>query len=87
MRVQQRTVSCWGRSGRNQTGNRTVAARYIADLAGVPPELRFVELALGDTRACALDDQGALYCWGDGPHGETGDGSHASAIPVAVGSP
>jgi alpha-tubulin suppressor-like RCC1 family protein len=81
------TVYCWGRSSRNETGNRTVTLRNIADLAGVPPELHFTELALGDTRACALDDQGALYCWGDGPHGETGDGSHASALPVAVGSP
>jgi hypothetical protein len=77
---------CWGRSSRGELGNRTVPSRNLADLVGLPAG-NFIELALGDTRACALDDAGALFCWGDGPHGETGDGSHASPFPVPVAPP
>jgi alpha-tubulin suppressor-like RCC1 family protein len=79
-------VWCWGRSNHNQTGNRTITQRHIADVVGLPAGT-FVELAAGDYRACALDNAGNLFCWGDGPHGETGDGSHASPFPVPVAPP
>ena len=80
-------VTCWGRSNDAETGVHAASQRHFADLVGLPPEVHAIELALGSTRACALGDTGRVFCWGDAPHGDLGDGSHASPFPIPVGGP
>lgn len=75
---------CWGRNSQGQLG--------LGE--GAPLQLRtptFVEegdyqrVVVGTVNGCALDDAGALYCWGDNAHGQlgTGDGMDAP-VPVLV---
>jgi len=44
------------------------------------------QITTGWSHACALDDAGAAYCWGDNTSGELGDGSTVTqaGTPVAV---
>ncbi|MCA9676435.1 MAG: hypothetical protein KC464_15490, partial [Myxococcales bacterium] len=44
----------------------------------------FLELAVGFTHACAVDDADAIYCWGEGSWGRLGDGTVAHLTPSAV---
>ena len=37
-----------------------------------------------DWNEILIDMGGRLFCWGDGPHGQIGDGGHDSCIPVPV---
>lgn len=60
------------------------------DLAAPPPldldfgEATIVDLSLGETHGCALDDEGAVRCWGHAAWGRTGNGD-AVARPSAEG--
>jgi alpha-tubulin suppressor-like RCC1 family protein len=42
--------------------------------------------ATGDAFACALDEAGALRCWGRGREGQTGDGAVDHPSPVPLGA-
>ncbi len=47
-----------------------------------------VRLTLGDKHACALDEAGHAYCWGEGLFGKLGDGAqNTSYLPVTVTMP
>jgi alpha-tubulin suppressor-like RCC1 family protein len=51
----------------------------------VQTELRFTQVAVGPTHACALTGQGAAYCWGSNALGTLGTGTRDdSVVPVAV---
>jgi alpha-tubulin suppressor-like RCC1 family protein len=76
---------CWGRNFNGLLGN---------DDAGndspVPVEVAgghaFAVIVGGDGHTCALDDEGAAWCWGsnnDGRLGNNDEGNH-SAVPAAV---
>ena len=44
-----------------------------------------VDVASGDQHACALDPDGAAWCWGYNNQGQLGDGTgESSSAPVAV---
>jgi alpha-tubulin suppressor-like RCC1 family protein len=54
----------------------------------VPGENRFVQITVGSDVRCALDREGAAYCWGPNILGENGDGSRVAktaATPVLGG--
>ena len=47
--------------------------------------LEATAVAVGAWHACALDDDGEAYCWGDNRYGQLGDGSNVSSlVPVQV---
>jgi hypothetical protein len=53
--------------------------------AAVPPAAEFRALATGTEHACALDGDGAAYCWGNNDSGQLGDGSTVSR-PAGAGA-
>ncbi|HTR55848.1 MAG TPA: hypothetical protein VMJ10_34465 [Kofleriaceae bacterium] len=76
---------CWGYNedgelGRGTTGNDDPVAAPVQ----LPSGHTWTGITVGLYHACALDDAGHLFCWGYGPHGEIGDGGHASNFPVTV---
>ena len=78
-------VECWGYNGDGELGRGSATS---GDATAAPPMLppgkTWTSVVVGNSRSCALDDAGELYCWGYGPHGELGDGSHASNVPIPV---
>lgn len=80
------TVSCSGRFHRywhwwSTLWNDTVRPNNKA-LAALPP---VVDIVSGEQHACALTEDGEVYCWGGNPHGQLGNGSlRASSKPLKV---
>ncbi|HEY6802935.1 MAG TPA: hypothetical protein VI306_05080 [Pyrinomonadaceae bacterium] len=92
---------CWGDNRYEQLGNidkvwTTNESQFIDNRYGtksaesavpfpVGGGLRFAKMSAGAAHTCALTTDGAAYCWGEGSHGELGNGARArSARPVAV---
>ncbi|HTR55793.1 MAG TPA: hypothetical protein VMJ10_34190 [Kofleriaceae bacterium] len=79
-------VECWGYNADGELGRGVTSAfDPVAAPVALPPGKTWTSLVVGDNRSCALDSLGELYCWGDGPYGELGDGSQASNLPLVVG--
>ncbi|MDL2327455.1 hypothetical protein LJC64_02185, partial [Ruminococcaceae bacterium OttesenSCG-928-A11] len=55
-----------------------------AEIAPVP--LRFKQISVGSSHACAIASDNNAYCWGSGYWGQLGDGTytHSVATPVSV---
>jgi alpha-tubulin suppressor-like RCC1 family protein len=52
----------------------------------IPEAARFASISAGDSHTCAIDRDGALWCWGSNAQGELGVGSTIeSDVPVRVG--
>ncbi|MEM6294363.1 MAG: DUF4215 domain-containing protein [Myxococcota bacterium] len=74
-------VRCWGAAYRGQLGSGSTEPFGDVEPAtsGSPLELpldgEVVAIAAGDDHNCALDDTGALVCWGDNMNGQLGIGS------------
>lgn len=90
-------VYCWGANQHGQVGDGTFTDRSVptrvdfsghfgGSAEGANPSRRAAEmLVVGDEHACALDDQGAAWCWGDNNNGQVGDGTLTDRTrPVAV---
>ncbi|EYF02576.1 RCC1 domain-containing protein [Chondromyces apiculatus] len=89
------SVKCWGANGRGQLGLGDLASRGAA--AGeMGDDLPIVDLgtgrtavaiATGNEHTCALLDDGALKCWGNGFNGRlgTGDQEHRGDDPGEMG--
>lgn len=79
-------VRCWGNAESGQLGNGapfdTTAYRVpveVEGLAGVTAISSFSD------HTCALDADGAVWCWGDNDFGQLGDGTTSpSNVPLAV---
>jgi len=71
------TVVCWGHNEFGQVGDGTTedatTFRQVADLEGVVRQI-----AAGPRHSCALNDAGAVWCWGRNRAGELGDRTTAS---------
>lgn len=88
---------CWGDNRSDQLGNTTNVATVQAPEFTTPGTwesavpfavgsgLRFATLSAGAAHTCAVTTGGAAYCWGEGRHGQLGNGAtERSAMPVAV---
>ena len=71
---------CWGRNSMGQLGNGVRTPTTTPDslsIARTPVRvlggLRFARLDAGGTFTCGTTTPGAVYCWGYGQSGETGD--------------
>lgn len=79
--TEQDTVSCFGGNDQGQLGRGTVTEeiRFSGihtplDVAGLPA---MTDVAVGGTHTCALDENGAVWCWGINSNGELGVGTEA----------
>jgi hypothetical protein len=92
------SVQCFGDNWNGQLGNGLVGGTtFVAQqvggmtLPGGPPPLALHGVTTGSFHACALDPNGAAYCWGNGNWGQLGNGlppnggpGVSSAMPAAV---
>jgi alpha-tubulin suppressor-like RCC1 family protein len=78
-------VLCWGANASGQLGDGTLSPRAVPVAALLPAGTTAVAVAAGGRHTCALDDLGAVSCWGDNDLGQLGTGGTApSDTPVAV---
>ena len=81
-------IYCWGGNDSGQLGNGTTTASFPpvkVDTTGALAGKTIVDVKVGDYTACALDDAGAVYCWGYGSDGEIGNGATSDQyLPTAV---
>ena len=75
---------CWGDNAFGQLGIGTQRARAEPARAGDPAQ-SWSAVAAGAGHTCAVDGDGALWCWGDNTHGQLGQSDPAyTAWPVPV---
>lgn len=77
-------VYCWGGGAMGQLGNgaNLVVNAYPTKVSGVSGVL---DVGMGIEFACALVDNGQVYCWGNNTYGQLGKGDKLpSNVPVAV---
>jgi alpha-tubulin suppressor-like RCC1 family protein len=81
---------CWGNSANGELGDgprtKPAFAPAAVDATGALAGKTLTQISAGDDLTCALDSEGAAYCWGDNIYGELGDGSTGgyADVPVAV---
>lgn len=69
-------VWCWGSRGFAQTGDgREAPVTGVWTAPVVALQEGMTSLAVGNTVACALAGDGAVWCWGDNTYGSAGDGT------------
>jgi alpha-tubulin suppressor-like RCC1 family protein len=76
---------CWGTNTVGELGNGvadTLARRVPTIVAG---NHQFVHLAASARHTCAIDDDGAAWCWGNNQFGQLGDGTTTDRhVPTRV---
>jgi alpha-tubulin suppressor-like RCC1 family protein len=91
-------VYCWGNNSTystdaSQIGNGASGTGYYYQpqavvTSGVLAGKTITELSVGQQHVCALDAQGAAYCWGTNYNGQIGNGTtNGTNVPVAVQKP
>ena len=77
---------CWGTNTFGQVGSASVGESTPAPTR-VDGNLRFRSISVGLDHSCGLATDGSAWCWGDGTHGQLGNGSTAQQkVPVRVTS-
>lgn len=82
-------VICWGEGAERRLGGDVEGTRAAAPIEIADGEWsRAIEVAAGDAHACAITEQGRLYCWGRNTHGQvdpyaTEPGELAPRLPFA----
>lgn len=67
-------VKCWGNNASGQLGDGTVVNRLTpVTVTGLPSGV--TALAIGAEHSCALNSNGAVFCWGKNTSGQLGDGT------------
>ena len=72
---------CWGWSAWGRLGNASVTAEYVERPVTVTSGSGFTQVAAGQHHSCALDGDGAAWCWGDNAWGQVG--ADTSVLDVA----
>ncbi len=86
-------VWCWGENNDGEVGNNTTvqAPAAVAVLkSDGSPLTGIAQVRGGNEHTCAIDGEGAVWCWGFNAQGQLGDGtttprSHAAQVRVAPG--
>jgi alpha-tubulin suppressor-like RCC1 family protein len=70
---------CWGYNAHGQMGDNTTTHRYtpvqVMGVGAVGVLSNITAISSGDYHACALNNAGAMYCWGYNGYGQMGDGT------------
>ncbi|MDG0815430.1 RCC1 domain-containing protein [Bdellovibrio svalbardensis] len=80
-------VYCWGNGAKGQlgSGNSTRNSPYEITMTSVTGGAAFKQVEVGYEFSCALATDGKIYCWGDNPEGQLGNGNSISyGVPVPV---
>ena len=67
---------CWGNGTDGRLGNGDTAPSSVpvaVDTTAVPEGRTINTISAGAAQACAVDSEGAAYCWGDNTWGQLGD--------------
>lgn len=80
---------CWGYNKYGQLGNGDFADHCTTparvDTTGVINDRELIYISAGVDHTCAVDSEGAVYCWGKNNYGQLGDGAQSdNRIPVKV---
>jgi len=70
---------CWGDSYNGKLGNGSTATAHTGTPTQVIGGHVFSEISVGTQTVCALDTDGAAWCWGASYDGRLGNGSTATA--------
>jgi alpha-tubulin suppressor-like RCC1 family protein len=70
---------CWGDSYNGKLGNGSTATAHTGTPTKVVGGHVFAEISVGTQTVCALDTDGAAWCWGASYDGRMGNGSTATA--------
>lgn len=75
---------CWGLNGSGQLGDGTSVTRSTpAPVTVLPEDVKVTAAAIGERHTCALDAEGAVYCWGANDSGQLGTGTFSEQRSVA----
>ncbi|MEV6490395.1 hypothetical protein AB0M20_17470, partial [Actinoplanes sp. NPDC051633] len=81
-------VFCWGDNSSGQLGVGDTTDRHAAAAVRFPdrePPYLLVEVTTGENHSCAIDEDGAAWCWGSADKGQLGRGGSTDADrPVRV---
>jgi alpha-tubulin suppressor-like RCC1 family protein len=65
------TIACWGRGTEGQLGDGLGVDAFAVVAVVWPPEAGVpIAIESGDQHTCAIDDGGALWCWGSNAQGQ-----------------
>jgi len=80
---------CWGRNTSGGLGDGTTDDSNVpvaVDDSGALAGKILAQISAGGDHTCAVDTDGADYCWGDNTHGDLGnDSTTDSSVPVLAG--
>ncbi len=80
-------VSCWGYGGDGQLGNGGTSDKTTPTLtSSLGAGRTAVALSSGDAHTCAILDNGAVSCWGDGFRGRLGNGATSDKLTPTITS-
>ncbi|MFP3915143.1 MAG: RCC1 domain-containing protein, partial [Actinomycetota bacterium] len=65
---------CWGGNGNGQLGDGNLGTERHTPVE-VAGDHDFAALSVGPSHSCAVDTEGAAWCWGWNPSGQIGDGT------------
>jgi len=79
---------CWGNGVNGRLGNNATSGNQTSPVAvntaGVLAGKSLEKIAAGGSHTCAIDDQGAAYCWGAGANGRLGNGNVADQSTAVI---
>jgi alpha-tubulin suppressor-like RCC1 family protein len=83
------SVWCWGQNNQGQLGDTTTTDRpspvQVTDVGGTSHIADALDSGAGVLHSCAVRPGGTVWCWGDNPQGQLGDGTTSDAAsPVQV---
>ncbi|MBU1535371.1 hypothetical protein KKF84_08620, partial [Myxococcota bacterium] len=82
---------CWGSGEYGQLGDGTYGPGNLSLVpvaVAMPPGLTFTRISVSNAFACAVDNDGDVWCWGVGNSGQIGNGSFSDAhVPTAIDAP
>ena len=82
------TLWCWGMNNAGQLGHGTYSQGTLPDRVELPSGSTPLSVSVGGEHACALDNLGAVYCWGANNHGQLGLGNNTQTnLPIQVTLP
>ncbi|MFM7718129.1 MAG: InlB B-repeat-containing protein [Actinomycetota bacterium] len=82
---------CWGRGNKGQIGNGATSDQSSPTKVSMPAGRIFTAISAGFETSCAVADNGAVYCWGNGYTGQMGNdtagGSADTSSPTPITMP